>query len=54
VVVIRALCTAGSFACRVFIYGSERVTNIEVCLPSAVCSCQKCGWAMEEPFVIWS
>jgi hypothetical protein len=53
---IRALCIASSFVCPVFISGSERVTlNMEkVCLPSAVCSCQKCGWAVEELFVVWS
>ena len=53
--VIWALCIAGSFVRPVFISGSERVTNMEkVCLPSAVGSCQKCGWAVEELFVVWS
>ena len=51
----RTLCIAGSFVCPVFISGSERVTNMEmVCLPSEVCSCQNCGWAVEELFVVWS
>ena len=54
--VIRALCIAGSFVCPVFISDLERVTlNMEkVCLPSAVCSCQKCWWATEELFIVWS
>ena len=44
------------FCMSVFISGSERVTlNMEmVCLPSAVCSCQKCGWAMQKLCVVWS
>ena len=53
---IQALCIAGSFVAPVFISGMERVTlNMEnVHLPSAVRSCQKCRWAMEELFVVWS
>ena len=53
--VIRALCIAGSSVSPVFISGSERVMlNMEkVCVPSAVFSCQKCGWATEELFIIW-
>jgi len=54
--VIRTLCIVGSFVFPVFISGSERVTLYmeDVCLPSAVWSCQNCGWAEEELFVVWS
>jgi hypothetical protein len=54
--VIQAGHIVGSFVCPVFISGSESGTFYmeKVCLPSAVCCSQKCGWATEELFVVCS
>ena len=54
--VIQAVHVVGSFVCPLFISGLESVTLCmeKVCLPAAVCCCQKCGWATEELFVVWS